>query len=143
MPLTDLDKVNQHLPEDKAQMDDSVLPGYLISVTPVVLGMLSGTFSTADMNLWVTGDPPDLIEEAVARIVAGMYYNKLVSEEEPGGNDYANKLYAEGMAALTGVKDGTIILPDVTTVATSGRFEQGDFYPDSTVAPKFTMGSKF
>lgn len=144
MPLTTINRINTHLPTDKGQIDDVEFSKYVVSTNSTVRGMLSGTFTLSTLDSWIDEDTtPEEVQEAVAFLIAGMYYNKLTSEEYPDGHPYGNKLFDNGISILSQIKSGLIILPDVVVASSVGRFLRGDFYPTKSTSPMFTIDSKF
>jgi hypothetical protein len=136
-----LDDVNEFLPDDKLQVTDAELPILGLDADRVIRGYMAGVFLPATIAAW--GDPastPELIRAIAGRLTAALYYKQRYSEDVPDIPPYAQELYNEAMSLIQGIKDGTIVLGDVTEVTAVGQFTSDDFYPNNTDAgPMFSV----
>jgi hypothetical protein len=144
--LASLEDINLFLPEDKLQMTDAEDDQYQVEVNRMVKAFLSQTFQPTTLAGWdEPTNTPDYVRSIAGRLIAALYYANRTSEEEPDGSAYAQSLYDVAMDMLRSVRNGTVVLLDVTedSESTVGSLTSDDFYPTSAVAPAFTMDLDF
>jgi hypothetical protein len=108
--------------------------------------------SAFDVTLWVdaTGTPK-LIRTIISKLYIAWLYDRQYSEDIEQGNNYADRLKQNAEALMTGLLDGTIVLPGVPDVAGSPVFYPTDAssaqlptVQDPSLGPAaFSMGSRF
>lgn len=138
--LADLSDVNRYLPTEKIEVTEPELELFEVDASRIIRGYLAGVFSPATIAAWA--DPattPELIRNVAGRLIAALFYRERYSEDFTEDPWYAQKLYDDAMAIIMGIRDGTIVLVDVTEVPTTGlSFTTDDFWPNDD-SPKFTM----
>lgn len=111
---------------------DSLDSPLLEQIQTAVLGRLS---SAHDTSSWISpATTPQLVRSVIAMLYMSWYYHRAYSEDE-GDNQYAERLASNAQALITGLVEGTLDLPGVTTDA-----GQPSFYPNdasSALEPTF------
>lgn len=145
MALVDKDDIQVHLPVEKFNIDDmpDSLNIAILDVERIVKGRLSGVFAPATLADWSTpDDTPEYIRAIGGRLAAALLYRLRLAEDYPEDTEYAQTKYQEGMLMLEMVASGSVVLPEVTEVISTGaHLTLGNFniLPD----PKFAMDSEF
>jgi len=105
----------------------------LTQIENQVLATLSEGF---DVSTWTdTTNTPPMVQQAMAMLYVSWFYNRQYSEDQEHVNVYATLLRAEAEALITGILDGSIIMPG--QIAPSS--EAPTFYPtDSSSAQQPT-----
>jgi hypothetical protein len=136
-----LDDVNVHLPTDKLQVNDAELDTLELDADRIIRGYMAGVFAPATIAAWADPDStPELIRAIAGRLTAAFYYKARYSEDLTEIPAYAQQKYDEAMALIAGIRDGSIVMIDVTEVATVGQFTSDDFYPNNTdKGPMFSV----
>lgn len=125
----------------------------LLQIETEIISRVAGTYPT-DYLTWTNDtNTPALIKVAIAKMFAAWLYRKQYSEDLPEDDAvYAAKLEANAEMLVSGIIDGTIDIPGVTTPSAVGP----TFYPtdassameptrdDPSLGPeKFSMGMRF
>lgn len=145
----DLRDVNTHLPQDKLPMDSSVLPLFGLDADRIIRGYVGGVIPITTINAWADPDTtPEIIRAIAGRLIASAYYAERYAENSDTVPVYAQSLYNQAIASLTGIMAGRILVidPDGSTIeVTSGGLKNTMFAPnDSTVpTPAFTRAQIF
>ena len=150
MALASLDDVRHWLTfsDGKLSLEEVDTSGPQIEAQRLVKSLLSGTFTTAQLQSWANPDAtPPLIRNVSGELVAAYIYRDAYSEDDPDVTKYAQQLYDEALAKIAEIRAGTLIVLDENDVPlTETALEMGadDFWPnDSTEGPYFTMGQQF
>src|SRR5215469_3587772 len=130
--LATLDDINAHLDGTVVEADAQNTSQIQVSVNRVVKAYLSRVVDNATMATWTTPETtPDTIREAASFLIASqLYYDQTAKSStviEP--THYAQWLYNQGMALLTGIVDGTIDLPDSVPVTPIEALTALDYFP--------------
>lgn len=145
-----LDDINLHLPDDKADMDDATASGVIqVDITRFVRALLVNTFPATTIAGWDSPtNTPEIIRAIAGRLIASKHYSTIYSEDTDGIPDLAQQLYNEATMMINDVRAGRLTVIDASgnevMPSEDLRFSSDDFWPnDSTGAPKFTMGQTF
>lgn len=145
--LASLDDIKTHLPADKFQVTDgnAEINLFQTDVERLIKGYLSSVFSAAIVAVWdEPANTPGYLRGIAGRLIAAFYYAKKLSEDLPDWDrTYPQRLYDEAMMMLERVRDGDVILEDVTDPS-GNQFGSTFFYPDeNATAAKFTMDMRW
>lgn len=147
MPLASLDDIRTWLPADKFQVTDGNLDLQLAQVDAerLIKGYLRAVFSPSTVAAWA--DPsttPAYLRSVAGRLVAAFYYSKKTSEDIPDWvGTYPQRLYDEAMRMLENVKNGDVVLAEVSEIPGT-EFTNAFFYPTSRDGqPSFTMSMQW
>lgn len=146
MPLIEDADIQVHLPADKLKVEEipEELPDVKSDAERIIRGHLAGVFSSAVLSGWTAPNTtPALIRAIAGRLAAALIYRTRYSEDDTGDPEFAQTKYAEAMALLMGVINGTLVLEEVTAESAT-QFNANYFWPnDTSDAPKFTMDQVF
>lgn len=143
----DTDDVNIHLPADKLQITDADLPIWDREAGRIIRGYVASTFTPTVIASWA--DPlttPEVIRGIAGRLIAAAYYAERFSEDDTDYPKYAQHVYDEAIAMLTGIQKGTttVMSVDGTQVLSEQRsLSPDDFYPNDATNRLFSMGDVF
>lgn len=121
----------------------------LESIQSEVLARLSGAYDT---TTWISPTTtPSIVKVIIAKTYVAWFYDRQYSENQDQGNQYAAMLRANAEMLITGLLDGTINIPGVTTATGNPAFYPNDVSSameptsdDSSLGPaKFSMGKVF
>lgn len=143
-----INKVNQFLPQDKLELDDTVVAGENLpadhdkfndleeTARDIVFGRLGVYYDT---STWA--DPastPSMVMNILGMLVAGWVYDRQFSEEATEGGSYGSRRVAEAYRLLEGVIAGEYSIGvDLLVDATAGA-------PSYLASdPTFEMGEAF
>lgn len=141
MAYVDDADVQIHLPFDKLQFE--AIPDDKDQAVEyaerIVRGYLAGVFEAATLASW--SDPsstPSQIRLVTGLFAAAKVYRLRYSEDSLEDPEYAQELYDEAMRLLEGIRNGTVVVDDVTDTSTG--FSNDWFEPNAdTDPPKFAM----
>lgn len=118
-----------------------------------VLGRVSATYS---VTTWLTPQTtPRLVRVAIAKLYVAYLYMRTYSEDEDSTPSYSYNLRLNSEMLITGIIDGTIVLPEVDpSTSTAGdpsfyptdlssSYEAGTWGDNSLGDAKFSMGRVF
>lgn len=145
MALAALSDVNVHLPYDKLKMEDGYLPEYNIDAQRLIVSRLSGTFTTAVIDLWVDpANTPDAIRRIAGMLIAAKFYAKLVAEDDVDGSKFAQDLYDQAIAELNAIREGTVTVVGVDgEPLDSSSLSSVSFWPNNTTEPSFAVADNW
>ena len=147
--LATVDDINASLPSEDFDGSGAVVVAtgentalLQISVARVVRGFLSGVVPQETLMSWSEPDlTPPIVTEAAAKMIAAQLFMQRVTRTTALIDDrhYAQILYDQAMAILTGIKDGLISIGDEVVVVgdSLGLF---DFHPIDDTDRAFGMG---
>lgn len=120
-----------------------------------IIDRLSAQIDAATIATWTNADTtPKLVRTIISRkYFAWFYYRQYSEDDGTSENTYAKKLDASAEMLLTGILDGSIPIPGVTTDVSSPTFyptdastatDPKDVPSDSSVGPAaFSMTTTF
>lgn len=83
-----------------------------------ILGRLAVAYDT---SAWTTdSNTPKLIRTIIAKTYASYHYDKVYSEDQEEGNDYAARLNANAEMLIMGLIEGRIVIPGTETETSRG-----------------------
>ena len=133
------------LKEGMITVNDALAAKPNIEAQRTIKGQLSGVFSALTISSWA--DPtttPELIRSVAGRLAAAFLYRNLAESESDEVSPYAQELYNEAIIVLGQIRTGEITVTDSSNdPIDSTGVNLLSFYPDNTVAPKFTMDQEF
>lgn len=127
-------------------------PALLSQVEVRVVARLTAAFPD-DIATWASPETtPDIVKSVIAMLYVAWFYDRQYSEEQESLNDYAVLLRSQAEELITGILDGSIVIPGIVVPTLDGPA----FYPDdasSSLCPtpydrslgdaKFSMGQVF
>lgn len=144
--LASLDDINAHLPQDKAEVEDSDDDLLQVEAYRLVRAKLASTFAVTTLNTWASpGTTPEIIRTIAGMVIAAKWYAELYAEDSDEDAVYATRLYNEALGMLQQIKDGTLAVIGVDGITTTDTtlLSTVDFYPNDGIPPKFTMDKEF
>ena len=132
--------------------DADALP-YMTEAGRTIRGYLYGRVDAATMTAWDStpngATAPELIRSIAGRLAAARVYFSKYSGEAEEVTPYAQMLWNQGIAALNGIMNGTLVIDAMVDagqdIVTEQHLDESMFYPNdsgpSTDDPKFTMGT--
>lgn len=74
--------------------------------------ILSRLASVYDTSVWTTdANTPKLVRTIISKTYASFLIDRYYSEDQEEGNDYAARLMANATMLITGIIDGSIVIP--------------------------------
>lgn len=94
--------------------------------------------SSYDVSTWVDAiTTPKIVRVIIAKMYASFYIDRVYSDNQNVGNDYAARLMANATMLLTGLTNGSIDIPNVT--ATNPASSPSFFPTDASSAQDSTL----
>jgi hypothetical protein len=118
--LASLDDINANLPSEENVVIEATTGNsdlIQVSVARVVRGYLSSTLTPEILMSWASPETtPQIIREVAAKLIAAqLFFNETAkSSLDIDPNSFAQKLYNEAIALLTGMTSGVIQIDDPT-----------------------------
>jgi hypothetical protein len=152
MPRVTPQEVQSWLEGTKSDLAGSLDSDFLRQIEARVLGQIASAYP---VSAWVSvGTTPELVRVCIAMKYAAWFYRRTYSEEGET-NQYATLLDTSANALITGIINGSIILPDATSATTvagpsfypsdaSSALDPINFPDDRSVGPgAFSMNKIF
>jgi hypothetical protein len=149
--LASLDDINANLPSEEnvviqATTGNSDL--IQVSVARIVRGYLSSTFASELLMSWASPDTtPQIIREIAAKLIAAQLFFQETAKSslDIDPNSFAQKLYNDAIALLSGITGGLIQVDDpaggIIPIPELGLSDL-DFFPVDDTDRAFTLSMK-